>query len=495
MLETLKVLDVTMERKEGQKEVKMPVAPSVGKSFAEVVKEHKRNGRSVARVEVSHKDLCRDLKRLDQCIVGSWDPKSMKGEDLRSWGNQMARFWGLKGNLRLAKLERGKVLLEFEMIAEAEKTLNMGGILVGKTFLRLEKWNPRAGCLLEGEEKNEAWVRIVGLPISLWDRDTLRKVREKCGGLLAIDTQTERLEELQWARILVKLSGEEIPSMIEIGVKGVCYLLVLWWELRPVMRVLPAERRGKNSGVEGEVEGDVSTCAGKRVMEVVDGARLETHLQFADGTREQTGGSGSLWARSRGPIGSLLGDLEGLHRALGVGSDGLDSSPKTGPHPIGPSSSVGPSSLEGLRPVESTRTCGLTGRKDYRDPAQSLVGYSGVALPLVWAGPSHLREPYAEGFPFWDYDGRQRQAEVELFLAEKSRTDCALIEEASRYGCAPIPCGLMATGSSPSLFIFGWTHLGEFCDLSGNDRVTHLRETPLRMLLTLGSPEEENASR
>ena len=145
--------------------------------------------------------------------------------------------------------------------------------------------------------------------------------------------------------------------------------------------------------------------------------------------------------------------------------------------------------------MESTRTCGLTGRKDYRDPAQSLVGYSGVALPLVWAGPSHLREPYAEGFPFWDYDGRQRQAEVELFLAEKSRTDCALIEEASRYGCAPIPCGLMATGSSPSLFIFGWTHLGEFCDLSGNDRVTHLRETPLRMLLTLGSPEEENASR
>ena len=88
------------------------------------------------------------------------------------------------------------MLLEFEMIVEAEKTLNMGGILVGKTFLRLEKWNPRAGCLLEREEKNEAWVRIVGLPISLWDRDTLRKVREKCGGLLAIDTQTERLEEL-----------------------------------------------------------------------------------------------------------------------------------------------------------------------------------------------------------------------------------------------------------------------------------------------------------
>ena len=120
MLETLKALDVTTERKECQKKEKMPVAPSVGKSFAEVVKRQKRNGRSVARVEVSHKDLSRNLKRLDHCLVGSWDPKSMKGDDLRSWGNQMARSWGLKGNLGLAKLERRKVLLEFEIVAEAK---------------------------------------------------------------------------------------------------------------------------------------------------------------------------------------------------------------------------------------------------------------------------------------------------------------------------------------------------------------------------------------
>ena len=102
---------------------------------------------------------------------------------------------------------------------------------------------------MEGEKKNEAWVRIVGLPISLWDRDTLRKVGEKCGGFLAIDSQTERLEELQWARILVKLTGEEIPGMIEIGVEGVCYSLTLWWEVRLATRVLLAERRGKNNRV------------------------------------------------------------------------------------------------------------------------------------------------------------------------------------------------------------------------------------------------------
>ena len=181
---------------------------------------------------------------------------------------------------------------------------------------------------------------------------------------------------------------------------------------------------------------------------------------------------------------------------LGFGSGGLDSSPKARLHPVGPSSSVGPSSLEGSRSVESIRASGLVGREDCRGPSHSLVGCSGVALPLVWAGPSHLREPDAQGFPFWEYDGRRRQVEVELFFAEKLRTDCALIEEASRYGCAPIPSGLLASGSSPSsFFFFGRTPLGEFCDLSGDDRVTHLRETPLRMLLPPGPLEEENVSR
>ena len=188
MVETLRALGVATERKESQEDEAMPLVPSLGKSFAEVVKLQNRNGRLVARVEVSHTDLSRNLKRLDHCLVSLWDPKSVKGDDLRSWGNQMARSWGLKGNLGLAKLERGKVLLEFEMAVEAEKALNLGGILIGKTFMRLEKWSPRTGCLLEGEKKNEAWVRIMGLPISLWDWDTLRKVGEKCGGFLVIDS-------------------------------------------------------------------------------------------------------------------------------------------------------------------------------------------------------------------------------------------------------------------------------------------------------------------
>ena len=234
------------------------------------------------------------------------------------------------------------------------------------------------------------------------------------------------------------------------------------------------------------------------MLEEVDNARIETHLQSADGTRGQTGGPGLLWARFQGLVGSLVGDQEGLQgepimlgptgafRSSDLGSRPvrLDpvSSPKAAPYPFGPSS------LEGSRRLKALETIGApgpAGRDNYRGPPQSLVGCSGVALPLVWAGPNHLRDPDAESFPFWEKDGRRKQIEEELYSVERSRTDNALIEEALRYGCAPNPSGLLASGSSPSpSFFFGGTPLGEYCNLSGDDRVTHLRESLLHMLLT-----------
>ena len=50
---------------------------------------------------------------------------------------------------------------------------------------------------------------------------------EECSGFLAIDPQTEKIEELQWARILVKTNDEDLLSMLEIGVEEACYSLSL----------------------------------------------------------------------------------------------------------------------------------------------------------------------------------------------------------------------------------------------------------------------------
>ena len=71
---------------------------------------------------------------------------------------------------------------------------------------------------------------------SSWVPAILRRVGEACGGFLDVDPLTERKEDLEWARIKVKLSEGVLPSSMEIGVEGEVYAVSLWWEISPAIR-------------------------------------------------------------------------------------------------------------------------------------------------------------------------------------------------------------------------------------------------------------------
>ena len=51
-----------------------------------------------------------------------------------------------------------------------------------------------------------------------------------------MDPRTEKLQELQWAQILIRTEGEDLPSVLEIAVEEKVYSLALWWELKPALR-------------------------------------------------------------------------------------------------------------------------------------------------------------------------------------------------------------------------------------------------------------------
>ena len=143
-------------------------------------------------------------------------------------------------------------------------------------------------------------MHIVGLPVSLWDRAILRRIGEECGGFLVVDSQIEKLEELQWAQILVKINGEELPNVVEIWIEDFCYALTLWWEVRSVLRAVPAGKRDMKAVTAGEVGGEDYARAGKRVLEEVVVTRLEALPLFADGTR---GGDMPVGAACRATLG------------------------------------------------------------------------------------------------------------------------------------------------------------------------------------------------
>ena len=65
----------------------------------------------------------------------------------------MAGAWGLKGKLSLARLGKGRVLLEFEFVEEARYVLAFGKRSVGGLQMGLERWSPKSGCSTERESR------------------------------------------------------------------------------------------------------------------------------------------------------------------------------------------------------------------------------------------------------------------------------------------------------------------------------------------------------
>ena len=446
-----------------------PLRSSMGKPYAEAVVYSEEKAIAVARVELGKRDLSRSMGKMAQCLVGSWDTSFEVGEDLRDWGTKLAKLWCLKGNLGIAKMERGKALLEFGILAEVEKALKIGGFSCLGSPLNLQKWRPECGCLQEGNKRSEAWVRVLSLPVSMWERDTLKRIGDACGGFIDVDHQTEMLEDLQWARILVKIKQERLPNEMEIRTEDHRYVLSLWWELRPTVRKV-REEKGKGILVsDGEDGGEGYARVGGRVRGLVGGSSLEVRLQTDDGTRGQSSGMGL----TAGTDSDLVSD--GPHELCGLAKQWA-----VGPHEVFDSALPCDS---GLIHIGLPSDAGRAAKK--KSIGGDGLGSQGRGSPQV----CNKDEAHVRGARFsngvgqsseggleqpWSCltvkNGLWRPSNEEQRVVKNSMTDDALMEEALRYGTAPNYYGpLVCVPPSPPSYSYfsGRTPLGECYDRSG----------------------------
>ncbi|RVW74243.1 hypothetical protein CK203_051032 [Vitis vinifera] len=224
----------------------------------------------------------RGLEGGEEGAVSQLNPRSGVEEDLEKLGRFLASSWGLKGSLGLEKLERSRFLLEFEYLEEAQRISLSGEKMMGEIRLRFEKWNPWSGCREEKEESNEIWVRVFGLPVLLWNPTVLRRVGDECDGFIDIDSKMKKLEELQWARILVRADGGDKPSTLEIGIEEEVFTLALWWELKPSVKKLRVDSRRW-----GEVKDDSISRSGSCVEVESAIEKTEAQLSSEEGTGRQ----------------------------------------------------------------------------------------------------------------------------------------------------------------------------------------------------------------
>ena len=155
------------------------------------------------------------------------------------------------------------------------------------------------------------------------------------------------------------------------------------------------------------------------------------------------------------------------------------------------------------RPLPSLKG---SGRAKAKELVVLGLGCRGPALPLAeeraQLGASYISGPRLMGgldhsiSSFWVYESLRRPSAEEQLLEENSKTDCALMEEASRYGNASNPCGtLVCDFSSPPSSIFGRTPLGEYYDCSRVGLEKFQRESPGRMVIGKESSVMETVSR
>ena len=250
-----------MQREEKQRKASTKLLPRLLKPtlnpLAEVRKPEKiPDGKGVC-VKVGEEVVRERLDQLSRCLVGWWGsgPSQILGvNSMRSWAITQ---WNIKNSFVVVNLGRGLWLFEFESKEEVDRVLMFGKRRFGTNLVHLRTWGEDMGCSSQGNSEEKAWVRVVGLPVHLWS------IGDACGGFLAIDEDTDKLGELGWARILVKLKKSEPPNTVEVAVGGASFRMQLWWELSPFQMTVSSPEQRRNPSSNREDEGD--TRAGERV--------------------------------------------------------------------------------------------------------------------------------------------------------------------------------------------------------------------------------------
>ena len=103
--------------------------------------------------------------------------------DLAKARKEICKGWRLKGDMGLSNLGDWKALLQFATKGEELRVLQKGSRSCKIFGIELCRWKPNNGCQLNHEELKDLWVRLVGLPIHLWELKILKKIQRCLRGL------------------------------------------------------------------------------------------------------------------------------------------------------------------------------------------------------------------------------------------------------------------------------------------------------------------------
>ncbi|KAG5617979.1 hypothetical protein H5410_017803 [Solanum commersonii] len=171
---------------------------------------------------------------LRRCLVGGFTGgvEAPTRNDVRRWAS---KTWREIPNLQVYDMNGFLFMFEFQSRRDAEHIL-MGDWMRQGQNLNLEWWSPMIGALPESFRFEWFWIRVLGLPLQLWNPKVMKEIGDRCGGWLENEEETELKNHLRWAQIRVRGPRDRIPTKIEVADRDFVYSLPIWCELSALYR-------------------------------------------------------------------------------------------------------------------------------------------------------------------------------------------------------------------------------------------------------------------
>ena len=269
-------------------------------------------------VDVGDRVYGKALGSLHFYFIGKWKTKLEPyptTEELEAWFRDA---WRLNEEVKLVVLNEDLLFLEFNSSEKAKWVLESGRRSFKGGVLQLDWWSPESGCIRRKGLVQEAWIRVVGLPLHLWTPEILRKLGDACGGFVALDKVTEMKSDVKWARMLIKSTGKSRPSAVNILEGPRSFELQIWWEIPPwVTGVYPVSSRVEEKNPKEEEEGVARTA--KRVGLPRPGSNDEGQRVQGCGTKMGKG-SGLVGADKVNSVSGVLMQHRGGAYVVGWGN-------------------------------------------------------------------------------------------------------------------------------------------------------------------------------
>lgn len=210
----------------------LEVANIDGWSSNTVVVEKEEQRRRGCDIEVRADSTEKSMCFLGSCLVGRLEngavmlPAAM---EVQRWAQ---RSWKVTAGVQVFDLGGFSFLFALPSVEEAQRVVKGQWGFEGRR-MKLEWWSPTGCCTKKGDDCSEVWVKILGLPLQLWDVEVFSAIGNFCGSFLYMDEETRLRSHLRWARIVVRASLENIPSTVKIAMGGWTFEVPLWVEKGP----------------------------------------------------------------------------------------------------------------------------------------------------------------------------------------------------------------------------------------------------------------------